>query len=121
MTGDERRSASSMPAKLIAASLGLIGFAVAIAAGLAADNSAMTTLRRALGAMAGCWLLGWIVGAIGRRAVLEHVDQYKQAHPIPTPDDAESTNEAASENAAESTSQDAPEPSGPDRDAGPGP
>jgi len=109
-----------MSVKLIAASLALIGFAVAIAAGLAASNSAMITLTRALGAMAGCWLLGWIVGSIGRRAVLEHVNQYKQTHPIPTLDDADSTDEAASENAAVPPPQDAPEQAGPDKDAGAG-
>ncbi len=99
-----------MPVKVIAATLGLIGFAVAIAAGVAAGNSALTTLSRAIGAMFVCWLVGWLVGSIGRRAVLEHVDDYKQTHPIPRVEDVyREVNEqrAASEDAAEASPQDA--------------
>ncbi len=105
-----------MPVKVIAASLGLIGFAVAIAAGVAAGNSAMTTMGRALGAMAIGWLFGWVVGSVGRRAVLEHVDNYKQTHPIPQMRDVLDEDEATPERVADDEPQDATNASTPAED-----
>jgi hypothetical protein len=77
-----------MPAAIIASSFALIGFAVAVAAGIAADNSAATTIWRALGAMILCYMIGRVIGAIAMRAMREHVTQYKQSHPIESANDA---------------------------------
>jgi len=71
-----------MPAKVIAGSLALTGFAVAILAGLAAGNAASTILWTALVAGFVCWVLGVIVGAVAYKAVTEHVENYKAENPI---------------------------------------
>ncbi|QNN23896.1 hypothetical protein HED60_17015 [Planctomycetales bacterium ZRK34] len=72
-----------MPTQVIASSLGLIGFIIAILAGLAADNPATTTLVRALGSMFICYIVGMIIGAVATRALNEHIEQYKQSNPMP--------------------------------------
>jgi len=72
-----------MPVRVIASSLALIGFIVAALTGALAGNPTVTTLSRALTAMAVCYLAGLAVGHLGRAAVHEHVERHKQAHPIP--------------------------------------
>ncbi|MBI1369533.1 MAG: hypothetical protein GC162_12875 [Planctomycetes bacterium] len=78
-----------MPTQVFASSLALIGFAIAIVTGLAVDNPATTTLMRAIGAMIVCYIVGTILGAIGERAINEHLSQYKKKHPLPSLDDPE--------------------------------
>lgn len=73
-----------MPTQVIASSLGLIGFIIAILAGLAADNPETTTIVRALIAMFICYVVGMIIGAIATRALNEHIAQYKQSNPMPS-------------------------------------
>jgi len=68
---------SGGPTKVIAASLGLSAFAVAVIAGLAADNPAGTILARALVCMAVCHALGWGIGAAAERAAQEAVRAYE--------------------------------------------
>lgn len=72
-----------MPTKVIAASFALIAFALAIALGVVAGNTAATTIWRGLVAMIVCYFLGQLIGYAGRRAMTEHVDRYKREHPIP--------------------------------------
>lgn len=74
-----------MPVKIIAASVALSAFVAAILAGLAAGNPAHTILWHALLAMAGCWVVGAIVGVVAFRAVQEHVERYKLDHPVRDP------------------------------------
>jgi hypothetical protein len=73
-----------VPTRVIAASLGLSAFAIAIVAGLAADNPAETIVVRALASMVACHVAGWCVGSIAERAVLEAVSSYELAR-IGTP------------------------------------
>lgn len=70
---------SGGPTKVIAASLGLSAFAVAVIAGLAADNPAGTILARALVSMAVCHAVGWGIGAAAERAAQEAVRAYEAA------------------------------------------
>lgn len=58
----------AVPDKLIAACLGLTGFAMAIVAGLAAGNAATAVLRHSLIAMVACYGAGLVVGAVARAA-----------------------------------------------------
>lgn len=69
--------------KVIAASLALSAFAVAIVAGLAAGNPARTVLFNAVVAMILCQILGLVIGALAERAISDHLAAYKAAHPIP--------------------------------------
>lgn len=72
-----------VPTKLAAASLGLAGFAIALVAGLAADNPADVVLGRALVALLLCNLAGWIAGVVAERTVAEGVARYREANPGP--------------------------------------
>jgi len=78
-----------MPTKVIASSLGLIGFVVAILAGLAVNNPATTTLWRALCAMVICYTVGSIIGAIAMHAISEQIEQYKASNPLPVEEPAQ--------------------------------
>jgi hypothetical protein len=73
----------SMPTQVIASSLGLIGFIIAILAGLAADNPATTTIVRALAAMFICYVVGMMLGTMATHALNEHIEQYKRSNPMP--------------------------------------
>lgn len=61
-----------IPTKVIAASVGLCGFAAAVVAGLGAGNPAPTVLVRALIALFACYVVGLCVGMVGERTVREH-------------------------------------------------
>jgi hypothetical protein len=74
---------SSDPAKVIAGVFALAGFAVAMIAGLAAENSAARVLGTALVAMLICHLTGLLVGVVGERVVHEHVGRLRAAEPMP--------------------------------------
>lgn len=64
------------PTRVIAASLGLSAFSIAVVAGLAADNPAETILFRAVISMAACHVVGWCVGLTAERAVTDAVAVY---------------------------------------------
>ena len=71
-----------MPTKVIGGCLALGAFAVAIVAGLAADNPADEILSRALIAMAVCYPVGVIIGVVAERAVDEHVRTHIKKNPL---------------------------------------
>jgi hypothetical protein len=60
-----------------------VSFAAAIAVGIHAGNSTQTVLTRAILVLIVCWFIGRAVGAVAQWAILEHVNRYKQQHPIP--------------------------------------
>ena len=60
-----------------------MSFAAAIVVGVGAGNSAPTILLRAIGILIMSWFIGLAVGSVAQWAVLDHVKQYKQQHPIP--------------------------------------
>jgi putative Mn2+ efflux pump MntP len=62
--------------------MGLTAFAVALVAGLAADNPAESVLFRAIVAMFACQLIGGFVGMAGERVVRDAIREYKAAHPV---------------------------------------
>lgn len=63
----------------IAASLAMIAFAVCLAVGAAVGNTFTTTVLRALLAMAGTFVIGLIVGAMGQKMIEENLcDQEKK-------------------------------------------
>jgi hypothetical protein len=64
---------------------GLTGFAVALIAGLAADNPAETVLFRSLMAMFVCQLICGIVGAVGERVMREAIRDFQDSHPVNKP------------------------------------
>jgi len=65
--------------KVIAGTLGLSGFGVAILAGLAAGNDAGTVLTRGLVAMLACYGTGFVLGTISERTVNEYVESHRAA------------------------------------------
>lgn len=62
-----------VPTKVIAASLGLAGFAIALVAGLSADNPASDIVLRAVVSMVACCLTGMAISAAAGRIVAEHL------------------------------------------------
>ena len=71
-----------MPTKVIGACLGLAGFAVAILAGLAADNPSDQILTRALLSMLGCQLIGLAIGAVAERTIDERLEAHRASNPM---------------------------------------
>lgn len=71
-----------MPIQVIASCVALGGFAIALVAGIAVDNTAATILSRALGAMVACYLAGLIVAAIAHQAMTENIEQYRRQNPL---------------------------------------
>jgi tetrahydromethanopterin S-methyltransferase subunit C len=71
-----------MPAKVIASTMGLGAFAVAIIAGLAVDNPADHILSRAIVSMFLCNIVGLVVGTLAERAVVDSIDAYIRARPV---------------------------------------
>ncbi|MCB9848453.1 MAG: hypothetical protein H6814_08575 [Phycisphaeraceae bacterium] len=69
--------------KSVSGACGLSGFAVAILAGLAADNPASVILTRALIAMFVCYAVGMFIGIVAARAVREAVVTHAQRNPAP--------------------------------------
>ncbi len=64
-----------MPTR-IAGCLALLSFATCLVAGvLVADNPIETTVMRALYAMAGTFVVGWIAGAMAQRMLRENLER----------------------------------------------
>ena len=73
--------------KSVSGACGLTGFAIAILAGLAADNPASVILTRALIAMVACYAVGVFIGLIASRAVREATAIHIAGNPAPALDD----------------------------------
>ena len=68
-----------MPTR-IAGCLSLVAFAACLAAGvLVADNSIETTVMRALYAMGGTFVIGWVAGAMVQRVLRENLEKEAEA------------------------------------------
>ncbi len=63
-----------MPIRIIATSLALLAFTIAIVAGLLAHNTPLEILWRAIVSMIVCYLFGALIGTIALRAVDEHAE-----------------------------------------------
>lgn len=74
---------SSFPNGLVASSLGISGFTIAIVAGLGAGNDASDVLGRAIVAALGCYLAGFFLSVIAAHVVHEHLSGFRAAHPVP--------------------------------------
>lgn len=70
-------------AKSVAAVFALAGFAVACVSGLVWEMSASDVLWRGLTAMAVCFVVGSIAGAVLERVVKEHNSTYEANKPVP--------------------------------------
>jgi ABC-type nickel/cobalt efflux system permease component RcnA len=86
-----------IPSGVIATCFALVCFAAAIIVGLAAGNDALTVLWRSLLIMLGAWLIGRVVGAVAQRALDEHLETYRQQHPLPSEQQNESAEEVVAE------------------------
>ncbi|MEM7623940.1 MAG: hypothetical protein AAF235_12150 [Planctomycetota bacterium] len=75
--------AGELATHAVASSLALGAFTVAIIAGLAAGSEPIGVLWRAIISMVACYLVGVGLGAMGIRAVKEHVEAHAASNPIP--------------------------------------
>lgn len=73
----------AIPSRVIASCFALVSFAAALLIGLMSGNSAGVLIWRATLVMIACWVIGRIVGSVAQRVVDEHIEKYKQEHPIP--------------------------------------
>ena len=76
----------TIPARVIATCLALVGFAAAVVVGIAVGNEPTAVLTRATLVMIGCLVLGTIVGKVAQRTIDQHVEQHKLENPIPGQD-----------------------------------
>jgi hypothetical protein len=72
--------------RLIACSVALCGFVVALLAGLAAGNPTDLVLSRALASLIACFALGSLVGAMADRTVRDTVASHRARNTDPAPD-----------------------------------
>ncbi len=56
----------------------MAAFAVAVLAGLAGGNSAVSILIRALIAMIGCYPIGLMIGVICQRVMTDHIQAHRE-------------------------------------------
>jgi len=70
------------PIRLVAATLAMAGFAVAVVAGLTAGNAPTRILLGALVSMVACHALGLVLGAVGQRVISDHMESYRAAKPV---------------------------------------
>jgi tetrahydromethanopterin S-methyltransferase subunit C len=68
-------------ASTIAGCFALSAFTVAIVAGLASGNPALSVLWRAIVALLVCYPLGFAVGMVAQHLVQQHIDAHRRAHP----------------------------------------
>jgi 4-hydroxybenzoate polyprenyltransferase len=90
----------TIPARVIATCLALVGFAAAVVVGIAVGNPPTVVLTRATLVMLGCLVIGTIVGKVAQRTIDQHVERHKRDNPIPGQDNP-STSAASSATGAE--------------------
>ena len=73
----------TIPARVIATCLALVGFAAAVVVGLAVGNEPAAVLTRATLVMLGCLVLGTVVGKVAQHTIDQHVEKHKRDNPIP--------------------------------------
>lgn len=81
--------------KSVSGACGLTGFAVAILAGLAADNPASVILTRALIAMTACYAVGAFIAALASRAVRDATLAHARRNPAPDLEEVRQANRRA--------------------------
>ncbi len=91
-----------MPARIMAACFGLIGFSATALVGLLAGNDHASIIIRSLLVMMACWVVGRICGAISMVGVREYLTQHESTFPIP--DDVDINSQDASEEVTSNTS-----------------
>lgn len=89
----ETRPSASLGGAAIAACFAMAAFAVAILAGLASGNAAMSVIGRALIAMIVCYPVGMVVTMVWQRVLNEHLVAMRAAVPAHETRAAEATGE----------------------------
>lgn len=92
---------SKTPSSAIAGCFSLSAFAVAVVAGLYAQNPVSSILIRALIAMIACYPVGLIIGLICQRLMFEHIDAHQKAASITMPNSSKKTNQSDDANSPE--------------------
>jgi len=87
--------------KSVSGACGLTGFAVAVLAGLAADNDTSVILTRALVAMMACYIVGVFLGSVAARAVNDAASLHATRFPAPDIEEVRQTARDAFESSLE--------------------
>lgn len=94
---------SKTPSSAIAGCFALSAFAVAVVAGLAAQNPASSILIRALIAMMACYPVGLIIGLICQRLMFDHIEAHQEAASITMPNTSKNSDQANNAESQEET------------------
>lgn len=70
-----------LPVNIIASCLAMTAFSIAVISGLFAGNPSDEVLLRAVLSLAGCFVVGVLVGKAAEGAILEHVQSLQSAPP----------------------------------------
>lgn len=73
-----------VPTKVVAASMGLSGFAVCMIAGLAVDNPLDVIVTRAIIAMSVCYVVGILIGLAAQAAVSNRLVELQDLEKSPS-------------------------------------
>jgi hypothetical protein len=73
--------------KVVSACCGLAAFAIAVVAGLSAENPGEVILFRALICMVACQLVGLALGMVIERVITDSIELHKQSQPDPSGSD----------------------------------
>jgi len=76
--------------KVVAACCGLAAFAIAVIAGIVAENPGEVVLFRALVGMVACQIVGLGIGMVIERVVADSIQSHKVSRPGPSGSDASS-------------------------------
>ncbi len=82
------------PSSAIAGCFSLSAFAVAVVAGLSAQNPVSSILVRALIAMILCYPVGLIIGLICQRLMNDHIDAHQKAASITMPNSTKKSDQS---------------------------
>lgn len=77
-----------VPTKVIACSVALTGFAIALVSGLSAGNRPVSVMVSALLSMAACYVMGLVVGGVAQHTVSTHVANHQKSIPVPKVDNS---------------------------------
>ena len=95
---------SKTPSSAIAGCFSLSAFAVAVVAGLSAQNPVSSILMRALIAMIICYPVGLIIGLICQRLMFDHIEVHRKAASITIPDSTAKSDQSDNTNLQEDAS-----------------
>lgn len=80
---EKEPGAVEQSAQVIAASLALTAYAIALVSGIASGNPGSIVMVKGLLVLVGAYIVGLGVGACAEQVVREHLDDHRRTNPVP--------------------------------------